>query len=252
MAAVVGDSTGITFEAAAGGGVGSFSLGVGATSQKGVSRAILVFAFMRSNTSSPSVSSLTCDGAAMTKLAAASLVNQYTSGQWINVETWYALTEPPNKDSGQTWSLEGTFNMTLPLASVVMAKCVLNVNPRGWQGLAATNSGNSTNPNVTLTGKTAGSFVVFAAAQRRDTGGAYDSSAAFLDEYYDGETGSGTSGDMTYYLGGEGPVGAGNATYGPTRSSSAQWTAVAVELLKSEESIPLIVPRRRQMALVRL
>ncbi len=253
MAAIVRDSSEVTYDAASGGGVGSFSLGVEATSSKGHSRAILVFVFMRSNTTSPSVSSMTCDGEAMTKLAAASLVNQYTSGQWINVETWYALPEPPNKSSGQTWSIVGTYNMTLPLASVVMATSFLNVNPRGWQGLAATNTGNSANPNVTLNGQTTDSYVAFAAAQQRGaSGGAYDSSSSALNEIYDAETGSGAFGDLTYYLGWAGPSGIANATYGPTRASSNPWTAVMVELLKSEESIPLIVPRRRQMALVRL
>lgn len=252
MAAYVQDGIGVASDASAGGGGSSFSVDVGVSGQYALSRVMLAFAFMRSNSSSPSVTSMTCGGVAMTKWASASLVNQYNTGQWINVEVWYLLMDPPAAGPGNV-VVAGSYNMTLPQAGVTMATTVLNVNPRGWQGQAATASGSSTNPTVMLYGMAAGSNIWFAAAQQRGaSGGSYDSSAAHLLEAYDAETGTGSAGDLTYYMGYAGPTGGGNGYFGPTRSSSAPWTAVAVELLKSEEGIPLGAPmRRRQMALVR-
>ena len=160
----------------------------------------------------------------LTKIAGASLRNEYASGQYHYIEAWYEVAP---LSGAQTINTIYSGAMS---SDVVVALYLSGVEQSSSIGAASTNTGNDTTPTAGLTTVAANSWVLGGATQRRASGGSFTPGAGdtLMGE---GQTGTGTQTDILWAslytpttVTGLYTVSAVNGT------SSAQWTMGVVEI----------------------
>lgn len=239
--AILLDGATASEEAAAGGGRTSFSFIHSSWSNPQSNRLLIVVAKIRA-ASAITLTSLTADSVGMTKITGASAINEYSTGNWINIETWYLRNPAVAPTIAGTYSAE-------PLGDEVTSIVFTHVDPRTPIGVVNTATGSSTTPSVTLGSSSLGSHLLFACAKRRGAGGTFNMVAAGLNQLTNDETGTGSAGDLSYCDGNMGPVGTTGGTLAPAHDISSQWTAMGIEIRLEEKAWP---PIRRRQAYLRM
>lgn len=184
---------------------------------------LLVFVFLR-DTNTAFVSALTYNGVALSKQNAASISNEYGSGLFHVIETWYLSGAAAGSNT-----LAATYSENVQ-SSAVVAIAIGGEHASSPIGNGSTNSGSGATPNVTFNTSTNNSLVIGAAIMRRASGGNYTAGVDST-ELIEGETGTAAQSDITFTVLKELKATAGSMTIDTTNAtSSAQWSMVAIEI----------------------
>lgn len=206
---------------------------------------LLVLVGMR-DTAAASVSTLTYNGVSLTKIASASIVNEYATGVWLNIEAWYL-----------DGAAQGINTLSLTFDQNVQASAMIAISIGGENaspiGNGSTANGSGATPAVTFSTAANNSLIVGMAIMRRDAGGSYTPGTGAT-ELTEGETGTAAQSDFTYTALHELVATAGSMTIDTTNSlSSAQWSMVAVEIKEAvAAAAPSLFPPRRNRNYVRM
>lgn len=160
----------------------------------------------------------------LTKVAGASIRNEYSAGVYHYVEWWYEIAPP---SGSQTINTVYSGAMSSDAVEVFYLSGVHQSSPVGASG---TNTGSGTTPTIGLTTGSDQSWVLAGGTQRRASGGTYTAGTDDV-KMGEGETGTGAQADLSWVSLYTAAGGAGSYTVSAVNgTSSSQWTVGALEI----------------------
>jgi len=223
--------------------VGRASASFSHNSGSGSERGLFVCCKLRDDANA-GASAVTYNGVGLTK--ALNVEQEYSAGQWINVEWWYLA----NPASGSN-TVAVTYSHTLT-ADEVTAVTLNGVEQSDPIGASNSATGNSSGPAVSVTTEQANAWILAGIGKRRAGGGSFTPGTGTT-EVADGETGTAGNADISYFDGYETTTTAGAHTVDATHSVTSEWTMAAIEVKETTgggTAVPVLAMHYRKLRMM--